>query len=154
MVRKLGFSAGEIGVGASILIVIAIAISMTVPMVTRGANNSSRKRDMDTVVELIVAYQNQNQGSLPTLETLNEVEGLSDLADPDGSAYNFTINGNGQSTGTASSLKSAENLDHKVYIFTGAACAGNYPVSHSSQQVFAVLYKLEGAGNLYCTDNS
>lgn len=154
MVKKIGFTAREVMVGAMILLSVGVAVAVTVPMIDQGSRNNDRRRDMQLIANLITNWQESNQGTLPTYSELSEIEGLKNLKDPDGSTYTYYVNGSStDATNTATDLKSASTLNHRVYIFYSATCAGNYVISNTSPQSFAVLYKLEGQGNLYCVCN-
>ena len=72
--------------------------------------------------------------------------------DPDGIYYDLSIQsastwGNNEKKDIAPS----GNMDHKVYIVTGAKCAGEQ-VQKDTPRHYAVVYRLEGAG-IYCIDD-
>lgn len=140
--------------GALILLSVALIVAITIPILDKNNRNSERRRDIDLVASLITSWQEDNQGSLPDSSQVSTIEGLKGLTDPDGSSYSYLVNSQSSEAGsTVSSLKSSATLDHRVYIFYSATCAGNYVVTSANDHSFAVIYKLEGTNSFYCACN-
>lgn len=71
--------------------------------------------------------------------------------DPDGEYYGLTILSGASYTEPTDGIAPAGNMDHMIYVVTGAKCVGE-KVQKDAPRHFAILYRLEGAG-VYCIDD-
>ncbi len=71
-----------------------------------------------------------------------------EFKDPDGTFYSLNID---EQTSEAFSYPGGANMNHVVYIRTGAKCQDDTAIQDTSRH-YAVLYRLEGAG-VYCIDD-
>ena len=72
--------------------------------------------------------------------------------DPDGVYYKMNIQSASEwSNNESRDIAPATDMDHKIYVVTGARCNGEQ-AKKAEPRHFAILYRLEGAG-IYCIDD-
>lgn len=74
-----------------------------------------------------------------------------EFKDPDGTFYSMEIAEQGADAFEYSNNNKPYEMDHKVYVRTGAKCEDDKAVKDTSRH-YAVLYRLEGSG-VYCIDD-
>lgn len=152
---KTGFTIIEVVLVLAIAGLIFLMVFVALPALQRSQRDTQRRQDMARVATAITQYQTNNDGNVPTsaangVSTVgtfvkNYLNGA-EFKDPDGAYYDVVF-------ATGAKTVSATAVDHKVYVQTGATCSGERAIAASGKpRVFAVLYKLEGAG-VYCADN-
>ncbi|MBQ1298407.1 hypothetical protein IIY24_01015 [Candidatus Saccharibacteria bacterium] len=156
---------------------IFLMVFVALPALQRSQRDTARRNDLSRVDTSLTQYQTNNQntgnGDLPEASSLwTGVEDLSSncstsackfvqrymnsgtdsttntFKDPDGTFYNLRIM---DDVDTANDAVPTGNMDHTIYIVTGAKCKGEQ-VEQDTPRHYAVLYRLEGAG-IYCIDD-
>ena len=74
-----------------------------------------------------------------------------EFKDPDGTFYSLQIDEQGAETFEYSNDGKPYEMDHVVYIRTGAKCDDDKAIADTARH-YAVLYRLEGSG-VYCIDD-
>ena len=171
---KKGFTIIEVVLVLAIAGLIFLMVFVALPALQRSQRDTARRNDMSRVDTSLIQYQTNNQdtgnGDLPASSSTwpgssvfpsgsacntackfiqRYMNSGTDSAnntfkDPDGNYYSMNI-GNGAWDSAPA------NMDHIIYIRTGAKCQGEKAVA-SDPRHFAVLYRLEGAG-MYCIDD-
>ena len=172
---KQGFTIIEVVLVLAIAGLIFLMVFVALPALQRSQRDTARRNDLARVDTSLVQYQTNNQGTgngnLPpdsstwvgtstfgddcTSSACKFVRnymnsGTSDnitkntFEDPDGTMYGMNIGSGAFSYGKA-------EMDHVIYIRTGAKCNGEEAVADTARH-FAVIYRLEGAGT-YCIDD-
>ena len=178
---KKGFTIIEVVLVLAIAGLIFLMVFVALPALQRSQRDTARRNDLARVDTSLVQYQTNNQGTnngsnLPVdSATWEGVEKYADsttdpncqtsackfvrnymnsgtadsttvnyFQDPDGTYYGMNI-------GSGAFEYDKTEMDHIVYIRTGAKCDGEKAVVDTARH-FAVIYRLEGAGT-YCIDN-
>lgn len=151
--NKNGFTIIEVALVLAIAGLIFLMVFVALPSLQRQQRDSRRRDDIITFLEAVKKYQTNNRGTLPTNWSEFQSQYVSDLTDPDGSAYTITATGC-TTTGASSVCIGSPDLnamDHRLYVFTKATCDGERAVTVSNPRSVAVLYRLEGSG-MYCSN--
>ena len=173
---KKGFTIIEVVLVLAIAGLIFLMVFVALPALQRSQRDTARRNDLARVDTSLVQYQTNNQGTGngnlppdsatwgPDIETFDSTcktsackfirnymnSGTSDnvttntFEDPDGTFYGMNI-------GSGAFAYNKTEMDHVIYIRTGAKCHGEEAVADTARH-FAVIYRLEGAGT-YCIDD-
>ena len=179
--NKQGFTIIEVVLVLAIAGLIFLMVFVALPALQRSQRDTARRNDLARVDTSLVQYQTNNQGTnngsnLPVdSNTWVGVEqytqsttdpncntsackfirnymnsGTSDsttvnyFQDPDGTYYGMNI-------GSGAFTYNKTEMDHVIYVRTGARCNGEAAVKDTARH-FAIIYRLEGAGT-YCIDD-
>lgn len=144
-----------LAISIGVVVVLGIVAVVTIPLFQTNHRNSERVRHLNQLAEAIIAWQEENQGELPTDTEIQELEIMSEFQDPDGNDYQIVLNNRSDNaTADTMTLQRQSSIDHKIYIYYSASCSGDFPAPVTNAQKFAVFYKLEGASKVYCVDNA
>lgn len=153
--KTKGFTIIEVVLVLAIAGLIFLVVFLALPALQRGQRDNQRKQDLGKVMSQVVAYQANNQGSLPTNQagwdsfksnylTVNNTP----FADPsDGTQYTLTLASAAPTGAPAPGI-------HTIIVYPGMACGsgvltGTY--SATSRTLAAVIYQEQGG---YACQNS
>lgn len=185
--RKM--KSGELGGFTIIEVILVLAIAglifmmvfIALPVLRRSQRDTQRRQDMVQVENAMTAYQQNNNGKLPTTpSTLDPTDGdpalqecsrtsnsssmaaicfLKNYINSTNATENAFVDPDGwyyglkfQSLTTDETEVYVDEFDHYVYIYEHARCNGETAEYSSNARDYAIMYKLEGSGT-YCKSN-
>lgn len=153
--KKNGFTIIEVALVLAIAGLIFLMVFVALPQLQRQQRDSRRRDDILSFLETVKKYQTNNRGALPTdWNGEFRTKYLDDaFMDPDGANYMLQIAecATEGSTNDCAGMPDLNAMDHKLYIFTKAACDGAKAIQTSNPRNIAVVYRMEGSG-IYCAN--
>ena len=153
--KKNGFTIIEVALVLAIAGLIFLMVFVALPQLQRQQRDSRRRDDILSFLETVKKYQTNNRGALPTdWNGEFRTKYLDDaFMDPDGANYMLQIAecATEGSTNDCAGMPDLNAMDHKLYIFTNAACDGAKAIQTSNPRNIAVVYRMEGSG-IYCAN--
>jgi prepilin-type N-terminal cleavage/methylation domain-containing protein len=151
--RASGFTIIEVMIVLAIAGLIMLIVFLAVPALQRNAHNTSIKNDVSSILGAINEYENNNNGSLPTVASV--------------SGGTLTIGSNCATTGSncatshlgyitvvnnpTSTISTTAPAVGTVNLYSSATCNGNTPTVGTSTRSIVAYYQLEG-GAVQCSE--
>jgi prepilin-type N-terminal cleavage/methylation domain-containing protein len=149
--NQKGFTIIEVVLVLAIAGLIFLVVFLALPALQRSQRDTQRRSDASRVMSQLNSYQSNNQGAVPTTQTLLDTfktgyltNGGQQFKDPfTGSDYTFTLQAN------VTTLPAANG---DMFYYTNATCTGGVPTAGSGGRNMAVAVKVEQGGT-YCVNN-